>query len=164
MAPLAAFCAFDALFFPHLPLVYSPEQYKHSASLSECHSSVYMRLLGSSQSLVSDDDDSSAPLYLHLVFTTRNWNICVCRTALSLLQQNFARRIPLISSLFLLYVFCKLIFVRRARQNSRRSFWECCFVGQRCLAQGWCQRAEQQQWCLWGTRRDCWLGSVDLRR
>jgi len=45
MAPLVAFCAFDPLFATSVSSsLYSPEHYKHSASVSEFSSSVSTRL------------------------------------------------------------------------------------------------------------------------
>ena len=74
--------------------------------------------LGSSQSSESKDDD-----WLHLVFNTNEWNICVTRTGPHLhLQLYFGGRFPLISSFFPFSVVLKFGFERRARQNSSRSF------------------------------------------
>jgi hypothetical protein len=59
MAPLVAFCALDPLFAASL--LYSLEQQKHSASLSE-----FSARLDSPQFSESKDDDS------HLKFTTND--------------------------------------------------------------------------------------------
>ena len=143
--------------FRRVCLAYSPEQYKHPASISELSSPLSTRL-DSSQSSESNDD-----YCLYLKFNTNDWNICVTGTALSLLLLPYFGRFPPISS--------HLAFVSRARQNSSKSFsfsneflLAVLVSCQRYLEQDWFQRAGQQQWVLCGRRSDCWLGSVDLCR
>ena len=108
-----------------LSLVYSPIQWKHSAPISKFSSSL-SKIMGSTQSLESKDDDS-----VHLTFTTNYWNICVTGSGLSvLLQPYFVERFLLISSLFPFLVFLKFVFVWQAHPNSSSPFRECsCFVG-----------------------------------
>jgi hypothetical protein len=102
MAPLVAFCAFYP-FFRFCP-VYSPVQYKHSASLSEFSPPVSTRM-GFSQSSDSKEYDS-----LLLMFTTNDWNI-LTSTGLSLLLQPYiGSRFSLISSLLSLSVSLNSVF------------------------------------------------------
>ena len=130
MTPLVAFCAFDPLFAAAVSLLDSPEQYKHSAPLSELNwtelnwsPAVSMRQ-GSLMAMTH-----MLSFYPHLPPTTINWNICVSRKVpvclsicLSLLlqQQTYSgRRFPLTS---LSSLICSKCFsVKRARQKSCRS-------------------------------------------
>ena len=74
MVPRAAFCSFGPRFAT------PPSRIQQSASLSEYSSSVSMRPDSSQSFGVWGRWLRCSLLFLHLVFTTSNWNACVSRT------------------------------------------------------------------------------------
>ena len=103
-------------FYPRLSLVYSPEQYKHSASKSEFSSPVFREWVPHNLPSLRMMNlfISCSPLTTE-TFASLGPNCIFSATV-------FCKK-PLISILFPLSVFLQLLLVvRPARQNSSRSF------------------------------------------